>query len=135
MKLGYVAYWKPFNFNNISLIIGIGYGFHFNYLFRFLKSLIRILLFNLGLGCAKYGDPHSESFYTSRTPNRTKFSTSFLKLYSCTFGTGYGRSCIVFASSFNLNSTGSVFQVPSVPLNNSSNICNYFFQFIALCHC
>ena len=46
------------------------------------------------------------------------------KKSSCTFRTGYGLEYIGFTSSFNSKSTGSVFQVPSVPLNNSSNFCD-----------
>ena len=70
--------------------------------------------FYLGLGCTKDGAPYSESFATLRTPNSTKSSTSFLKIPSLTFGTGYGREHIGFASAFHSKSTGSVFQVPSV---------------------
>ena len=34
-KSSYVAYWKTSNFNNISLILGIGYGSHFNCILEF----------------------------------------------------------------------------------------------------
>ena len=37
--------------------------------------------------------------------------------FLCTFGTGYGLEHIRFSSSFNLKSTGSVFQAPRVPAN------------------
>ena len=59
------------------MIFGIGYGFRFTCLFKFLKSLRKRTRFDLGLGYAKDGAPHSESFATSRTPNRTRRSTSF----------------------------------------------------------
>ena len=52
--------------------LGIGYGFRFNYLFRFLKSLIKGTKFDLGLCRAKYGAHHSESFATLGTHNPTK---------------------------------------------------------------
>ena len=87
-----LAYWRPSNFNNIALIFGIGYGFCFNCLFRFLKSLRKRTQFDLGLGLAKDGAPHYESYVTSRNPNRNKGSTSFLKISLCNFGTGYGRT-------------------------------------------
>ena len=45
---------------------------------------------------------------------------------SCTFSTRYGLEHIGFAFSFNLKSNGSVFQVPSVPSNNSSGCFNNF---------
>ena len=125
-KSSYLAYWKPYNFNNISLTFGIGYGFRFNCLFIFLKSFLKLTRFYSVLGCAKDGDPHSESFDTSRTPNKTKRSTSFLNISSYTVGTGYGCNHIGFATFFSSKSTGSVFKVPSVPSNNSSNICNNF---------
>ena len=82
-----IAYLKPSNFNNILLIFGIGSSFHFNCLFRFLKSLRKIARFDLGLGCVKDRNPHSESFATSRNPISTNRSTSFLKISSFTFGT------------------------------------------------
>ena len=115
---------KPSNLNNISFIFGIGYGFLFNCLFRFLKSLGKRTRFYLGLGCAKDGAPHSESFTTSVTHTRTKRPTSLLNIYSCTFSTGYGCDNIGFKFSFNLKSTESVFQVSSVPSNKSLNLCN-----------
>ena len=79
----------------------------------------KLTQFYFGLDYPKGGDPHPESFVTPKTPNMTKCSTSFLKISSCTFGTGYGREHISFLSSFNSESTASVFQVPSVPSNNS----------------
>ena len=82
--------------------------------------------FDLDLGCAKDGAPHSESFDTSETPSRTKRSTSFLKISLCIFGTGYGNEHISLKSSLNQKSTGSVFQVQNVPSNNSSNLCTNF---------
>ena len=92
----------------------MGYCFHFNCFFRFLKSLRKITRFDLGLGCEKYGAPYSESFDTSRTPNRNKIPTSFLK-FVYTLDTGYGRKNISFASYFNSKSNGSVFHIKSVP--------------------
>ena len=56
------AYWEPSYFNNVSLILGVGYGLHCNCFLRFIKSLRRRTQFDLGLGCAKDGDPHSEFF-------------------------------------------------------------------------
>ena len=103
------------------MILGIGYGSRFNYLFIFPKAPIKRTRFYLGLGCAKNGAPHYELFPNYSTPSRTKHSTSFLNIPSCTFGTVYGLARIGFASSFNSKSTISVFQVPSVPSNNSSN--------------
>ena len=55
-----VAYWKPSNFNNISFIFGIGCGFRFNFLFRFLNSIRKHNRFYLGLGCANDEDPNYE---------------------------------------------------------------------------
>ena len=121
-----ISYWKHYKFNKISLVFGIGYGFRFNFLFGFLNSDKKLTWFDLGSGCAKYGATHYELFDTSRTPNRTKRPTSFLNIYSCTFSTSYGREHIGFAWSFNSDSNGSVFQVPCVPSNNSSNLCNNF---------
>ena len=83
-----------------------------------MKSLIKCTQFDLGLGREKDDPPHSESFATPKTPSRSKCSTYFLNISSCNFGTGYGRENIGFASSFNVNSTGYFFQVPSVPSNN-----------------
>ena len=120
------AYWKPSKFNNISLILGIGYGFCFNCLFRLLNSLRKQTRFDLGLGWAKYEARHSESFSNSKTPNRTKCQTYFLRISSCTFGTGYGWDQIGVTFSFNSNSTRYVFQVPIVPSKNSLNLCNNF---------
>ena len=108
------------------MVLGIGYCLRFNFLFRFLKSIIKRTRFDLVLACAKDGAPHSELLGSSRNHSSTKRSTSFLKNYSCTFGTGYGLKHIGFTYSFNLNSTESVFRVPSVTSNNSSNICNNF---------
>ena len=96
------------------MIVGIGYGFHFRFLFRFLKSLRKHTSFDLGLGCPHGGAPRSESFDASRTSNRTKRSTSFLKFYLYTFGTGYGREHILSLYFFKLKSTGYILQVPSV---------------------
>ena len=98
----------------------------FSCLFRFLKSIRERSKFDLGLDWAKDGAPHSESFDTLRTPSRTEHITYFLNIYPCTFGTGYGCKQIGFASSFNLKTTGYVFQVPSVTLNSSSDFCNKF---------
>ena len=75
-----VAYWKTSNFNNISLILGIGYGLRFNCLFMFLRTLIKRTWVDLGLGCAKHGAPYSDFFALSRNPSRNKCSTS-LKIY------------------------------------------------------
>ena len=75
--------------------------------------------FELGLGCAKDGANNSESFYISRTTSRTKLSTSFLNISLCNFGTGYGYKHIGLVLYFYFNSTGSIFQVSSVPPNNS----------------
>ena len=47
-----------------------------------------------------------------------------LKKKMDTFGTGYGIEHIGFTPYFSSKSTGSVFQVPSVPLNNYSNFYN-----------
>ena len=62
-----IAYLKPSNFNNISLVLSIGYGLGFNCLFKVIKSLRKHNRFFLGLGCAKDGDRHSESFDFSST--------------------------------------------------------------------
>ena len=120
------AYWKSYNFNNISLILGVGYGFSFSFLSKFLKSLRTFTRFYLALGCAKYESPHAEWFATSRTHNRTKCSTSFLDISSCTFGAGCSCKHIGSASYFNLKYIVSIFYVPSIPSNNSSNFCNHF---------
>ena len=71
------AHLKHYSLNNISLIFGMGYGFCFNYLFIFLKSLRKCTRFVLGLGCVKDGAPHSESFAKSRTLSRNKRTTYF----------------------------------------------------------
>ena len=93
-------------------------------MFRFLKSLIKRTQF--GLGCSKDGAPCSDSFAISRAPIRTKRSTSFFNISVCSFDTGYGLNHIGIASSFNLNYTGAVLQVPSIPWNNFSIFCNSF---------
>ena len=121
-----VAYWKPSNFNNITLILGIGYGLRLNYLSIFLSSLRKYTQFDLGLGCAKDGATHSGSFTSSRTYSRNKCPTSFFNISSCTFVTVYGFEHIGFAPSFHVKSTRSILQVPSVSSNNSSNFCNDF---------
>ena len=54
-----VSYLKLSYFNNIPLILGTGYGLRFNCLFIFLMSLRKYTQFDLGLGYAKYWDPHS----------------------------------------------------------------------------
>ena len=74
-KSSNVAYWKPSNFDNISLIFDIRYGLWFNCLFGYLKSLRKCTWFDLGLGCAKDGYHHSESLARSSTHNRNKHST------------------------------------------------------------
>ena len=104
-----VAYLKPSNLNNISLVLCIGYGLRFNFIFKFLKSLIKRNRFVLGLGCAKDGAPHSGSFALSRNPSRTKHSDYSFNVYSYIFGTGYGLENIGFAVYFSSKSTGSVF--------------------------
>ena len=78
-----------------------------------------MLNFDLGLGCSKEGAPNYDSLAFSSTSSSTNHSTSFLGIPSLKFSNGYGLKHIIFASSFNSNSTGSVFQVTSVPLNNS----------------
>ena len=108
------------------MIFGRGYGFCFNCLFILLKPLIKCTQVDLGLGYVKDGSPHSESFYTLRTPNRTKRPISFFNISSCTFSTVYGREHIGLVSSFKSKYTGSVFQVPSVPSKNYSNFYNNF---------
>ena len=92
------------------MIFGIGSGSRFNYLFKLLNSLRNVLdrinvksVQRIGLPDTNHfvndGDPHSELFATLRTPNRTKCPTSFLKIFSCTFSTGYVCENIGFASS------------------------------------
>ena len=51
--------------------------FLFNCLFRFLKKLRKRTRLDLGLGEAKDGATHSESFATLKIPIRTRRSTSF----------------------------------------------------------
>ena len=53
-------------------MLGIGYGLRFSCLFRFLKSLIKLIQFYLGLGCAEYAAYHYELLAISRTPIITK---------------------------------------------------------------
>ena len=60
LKSSDVAYLKTTNFIKISLILGIGCGLRFNFLFRLLKSLRKRTQFDLGLGCAKDGAPYYE---------------------------------------------------------------------------
>ena len=76
-KSSNVAYRKTSNFNNMSFILGIGYGYCFNCLFKFLKSIRKLTRLDLGLGRAKYGAPHSVSFATFSTPSINKCSASF----------------------------------------------------------
>ena len=66
------------------------------------------------------GASHSELFSILRTHIRLKGSTSCFNISLCNFGTGYVLEYIGFVFSFNYMSTGSVFQVPSVPSKNSS---------------
>ena len=82
------------------------------------------MVYILGLGCAKYEDPHSESFDFSRIPSRTKHSTHFLDISSCTFGTIYGIENIGFTYYFNSKSTWYFLQVPSFTSTNSSDFFN-----------
>ena len=110
-----VAYLKPSSFYNIPLILGIGYGLRFLWLFKFLNPLIKRTGFVLDLGCTKDGSTLSESFEFLITPSGTKRSTSFLKNSLCNFGTIYGLENMFLEFYFNSNSTGSVFQLPSVP--------------------
>ena len=70
------------------------------FLFGLLNSLRKRTPFDLGLVCVKDGDPHSESFSISSIPSINKFPASFLNIYSCNFGTGYGLKHIGFVSSF-----------------------------------
>ena len=121
-----MAYLKPSNFNTILFILGTGCGLCFNCLFRFLKSLRKPTWFYLGLGYSKDGATHSESLGSSRTPSRTNRSTSFLKISLCNFSIGYGFEHIGFTFYFNSKYDGCVFQVPSVPSNNSSDFCSNF---------
>ena len=95
-------------------------------------NIIKPTWFDSGLGCAKDGSPHSESFATLITPNRTKCSTYFFQISSCNFGTVHGRENIWSASYFNPKYNGSVIQLPSVPSNNSLNLCNIY---ISSLHC
>ena len=83
------------------------------------KSLRKHTKFIFGLGCAKYGSTHSESFYFKINPSRTKLSTYLLNIYPCNFGTGYYRKNIVLKLSFNLKYTRYILHVTSVTLNNS----------------
>ena len=74
----------------------------------------------MGWGCANNGSSHSESFYISNHPSRTKHSISLICFSSGTFSNIYGLTHTGFESYFNLKYNGSVFQVPSVQSNNSS---------------
>ena len=121
-----ISNWKPFNFNSIPLVFGMGCDSRFNWLFKFLKSLIKRTWFDLGLGCVKYWDLHYGSFNSSRTRNRNKLPTYFLDISLCNFGTWCGRKLIGLVFSFNFKFNISVFRVPSVPSNRSSNLCNTF---------
>ena len=123
---------KTLSFQLHLIDFGIGYGFSFNFLFKFLKSVRKLTQFYLGLGCANYGAPHYESLSPPSNTSRIKLSTYFLNISSCTFDTGYVRDYTAFTSSLNSKYTGSVFQLPSFPLKNSSNICNNFGN---LLHC
>ena len=84
----------------------------------FQSHLEKVLIF-FGLSCAKNEAPHYESFDLSRNPSRAKCPNSFLITSLCTFSTEYGIEHIGYTSYFNSKSTVSVFQVPSVPSNNS----------------
>ena len=130
-----ISCWTPFDLNKISLILGLVYGLRFICLFKYIKSLIKCTLFVLGLGCTKYGSPHSESNELSRTPSITKRYILF-NLSLCNFVTGYGIKHIDFKFSFNFKSTGYVIQLPSVSSKHSSKFyrnlsnssCCYFFK-------
>ena len=76
--------------------------------------------------CVGWGSPSWVVGFFFCNPSRTKRSTSFLNISLCNLGTGCGLKNIGFTLSFNSKSTGSVFQVPSIPSNNSSKFCNYF---------
>ena len=78
------------------------------FVFILINSLIKHTQLFLGLGCANDGAPNSNLFALSRTPIRTKYSTYFLIISLCNFGTGYGLEHVGFASSFDSDSTGSV---------------------------
>ena len=84
----------------------------------FIKSLIKRTWFILGLDCAKYGAPQSESFAFLSNPGRNKRPTSFLKKYSFILVTLYGIENICLSFFFHSKYSGSVFQVPSVPLKD-----------------
>ena len=58
------------NFNNILVILCIGYGFYFKWLFIFLWLLINIDGF-LPCGCVEDRAPHLESYEFYKNPKRT----------------------------------------------------------------
>ena len=134
IKTSDLEYLKPSNLKHISLILGIGYGLLFDWLFKFIKSIWKCNQYLFGLGCKKYGSPHSDSFDFSRTPSITKHSKYFLNIYPCTLGTGYGCKNISLESSFNSKSTESLFRVPIIPSKNYSDFCNklskYFCSYL-----
>ena len=112
------------NINNVSFILGIVYILNFSWWFKSLRSLRKITLFVLCLGCAKYWSPHSESFEFLNTTCIIRLYTSFLNISYFTFGTIHGIENIEYSISFDYNYIGSIFQVPSVTLKNYSNFCN-----------
>ena len=94
----HVRVYDNFKIEHVSLKqkVGIRYGKKILCLFKFIKSLRKRTQLVLCLGCAKYGAYHYESFHLLRTPSGKKCSTSFLNIYLCNFGTGYGFEHINF---------------------------------------
>jgi hypothetical protein len=62
-----VAYRNPSNFNNMSCIFGIGYGFLLIRLFNSLKSVIDLSVVSF-LGTVNAGKAHSDLFTLRITP-------------------------------------------------------------------
>ena len=99
------------------------------------KSLRKRTHFDLGLGCAKDGDPHSESLFCSRTPSRAKRSISFLKISQCNYGKWIWSQTYRLCILFQFKVYWIFFQVPSVPSNNSSKFCNNFSNSLHFISC
>ena len=116
-----VAYMNPSSFSSISCILGIGKGCLFIHLFSSHKSASD-LKEPSGLFIVNMGHAHLDLFILCTIPSLHNLSTSALSLMVWECGNGYCLAGYGSAfGSFNSISTGSVYQVPTVPSNRCSN--------------
>src|SRR6476620_8046959 len=117
-----VAHMKPSSFWSMSWILGIGKGCLLILLFSSLRSA-KERRDPSGLLIVNIGQAHSEWLIFLKIPCLHNLSTSSLSFCSWEYGTGYGFAWYGAAvESLRTRSTGSVFQVPTVP----SYRCSYF---------